>query len=158
GTILLAGSGFATPNPTDLVINSVVTLTGGGSVVMAVAKGPGNDRIYANSSSVPFQLINVDNRITGAGQLGGGGNSLNITNDAAGIINANAAGALVVGVQGANFIFNQGKMEATSTALLNGGLVLSNTNVNNAGGTIMAVGSGGANAFAHVDLANAYIQ
>ncbi len=159
GIIQLAGMGFATPNPTDLVIDTLVVLQGGGSVLMGVSgNGPGNDRIYANNNTVPYRLINVNNTIAGAGQLGLANNTLNITNEAAGVIDANLKQALVVGIQGNSFLVNQGKLEATSTALLNGGLVLSSTNINNAGGTIQAVGSGGANAFAHVDLANAAIQ
>jgi hypothetical protein len=158
GVIQLAGGGIT--NSTDLIIDPVVVLQGFGTVLMSVTgTGAGNDRIWANVNSTPFQLINVNNTIAGAGQPGLANSTLNITNEAAGVINANAKGALVVGVQGNSFLLNQGKLEATSTLLLNGGLVLANANIVNAAtGTIQAVGSGGTNAFAHVDLANATIQ
>ena len=60
-----------------------------------------------------------------------------LVNQTKGVINANQTTALIVGT-GANIITNTGTMEGTGT----GGLVLSNTIFNNAGGTIEAVGAG----------------
>ncbi len=157
GTILEAGGGKT--GSTDLVINSqIVTLTGGGTVLMSNSgAGNGNDRIVAGSNGQV--LINVNNTIAGAGQLTIPGNALNVTNEAAGVINANLLGALVIGDSGNNMVTNQGIMEATSTAALNGGLVLLNTARSTMpAGTIRADGSAGSLAFAHVDLNGADVQ
>ena len=77
----------AAVNNTFLTLSSAVTLTGGGTIIMnQTAAG---QPILNNSNA--GALINVNNLIEGAGQIGN--NGLVITNQAAGVINANTAGA-----------------------------------------------------------------
>ena len=131
----------ATANVADIRLGSqTVTLQGGGRLTMSNAA---SNRLYGNSGN--FQLINVDNTISGAGQLGA--NQLTLTNQVEGLIDANQSTALTVQT-GASLTTNLGLMEDTGT----GGLVLTNT-VDNATGTIEANGAG-----AHVDLAGTYVE
>ncbi len=137
GTIQLTASA----STTDLRLGSqAVTLEGGGTLTMS---NNANNRLYGNSGA--FQLLNVDNTISGAGQLGAG--QLGLTNEAKGVIDANQSTALTVQT-GGSLSINLGLMEDTGT----GGLVLANA-VDNATGTIEANGAG-----AHVDLAGAYVE
>ena len=108
-----------------------------------------NNQIFGTSAG--FQFVNVDNTISGAGAIGGGANMI-LVNQTKGVINANGFNALTVRTD-ANIITNAGTMEATSAVASNGGLVIFNTAVNNAGGTIQALG-----ALAHVNLQSAYIE
>ena len=142
GTINAASSGGST----TLRIIGNTTLQGAGKVVMSDNV---NNQIVGTSAG--FQFANVDNTISGAGVIGGGANMI-LVNQTKGVINANASNALTVRTDG-NIITNAGTMEATSTVASNGGLVIWNTVVNNAGGTIEALG-----ALAHVNLQSADIQ
>ena len=136
----IAESGGA--NTTNIIVNSqAVTLTGSGQVLMTDSA---NNRLYGVNGSV--QLVNVNNTISGAGQIGVG--QLNLVNQAAGVIDATGTNALVLGT-GADLIFNTGIIESTSA----GGLVLQNSAVDNAGGTVEAVGAG-----SHVDLSGGTVQ
>ncbi len=83
--------------------------------------------------------------IAGAGQVGNGG-SLSLINAAGAVINANQAAALVLNSTGK--VSNAGLIEATDTAVGNGGLVVQGTTIDNAGGRVAASG-----ARTHVDLA-----
>ena len=123
---------------------AATTLTGKGSV--SLSNNAGN-QIFA--SNVLSQLVNVDNTISGAGQLGTG-SSLGLVNQAAGTINANQALALTLNTTGD--VINAGLMEATDTAVGNGGFVVQSTSIDNATGTIQAVGAN-----AHIDLSNGTI-
>jgi hypothetical protein len=123
GTMTLASTGDAT---SLISTAATVTLTGDGVVLLG---GSGASRIYSNASGDSF--VNVNNTIEGAGQLGAG--SLVFTNDAAGVIDANAANALIVNTGGGAFT-NMGLMEATA----GGGLTISSTITNS--GTILANG------------------
>jgi len=144
-TIALAGVGNT--GNTDLrIAGQVASLQGGGTLAMS---NNANNRIYGTNAN--FQLVNVDNTIAGAGQIGVGASML-LVNKTGGTIRANQKAALVVNLDG-NVIENAGTMESTGTAAFNGGLVLDNTTINNAGGTIRAVG-----AQAHVNLSSAGIQ
>ena len=81
GTISLA----AVNGVSDIHLASpIVTLTGGGKLSMS---NNGNNRIFANAAN--YRLVNVNNTISGAGQLGVG--QMRLTNQAAGVINANQA-------------------------------------------------------------------
>ena len=143
GTINEASAG----SNTDLRIASqVVTLQGGGKLLMSDNI---NNRIFGNNAS--FKFVNVDNTISGSGQIGTGTTML-LVNQATGIINANQKAALVINT-GSDIVRNGGTMEATGTVVLNGGLTIQNTTVNNTGGTIQAVGP-----LAHVDLDGGYIE
>jgi hypothetical protein len=119
------------------VASPIVTLSGGGRVILAEA--PVN-RVLATNAN--FTLNNLDNRITGAGQLGLG--TLTLSN--AGTIDAN----LAAGIQDNQLVVNTGSHVVTNTGLLDatntGGLLLLSP-VMNQGGTVLASGT-----HAHVDL------
>jgi autotransporter passenger strand-loop-strand repeat protein len=109
---------------TDFVVNGPsVTLTGGGTVELT---DDGNNRIYGAAAA--DQLINVDNTIEGAGQLGAGQLTLvnRSTIDATGATNSLVLNAVTS---------NTGLIEATSGA----GLTLE-SGVTNSGGVIAANG------------------
>ncbi len=147
GTIANTGqiSEAATASTASISIGgSATTLTGKGSVLLSNNAG---NQIFG--SNVLSQLVNVDNTISGAGQLGVG-TSLGLVNQAAGIINANQALALTLNTTGD--VVNAGLMEATDTAVGNGGFVVQSTSIDNAAGTIQAVGAN-----AHIDLSNGTI-
>jgi hypothetical protein len=76
-------------------------------------------------------LTNVDNIISGAGQLGDG--QMTLVNESAGVIDGNATGHALVVDTGSNAVMNYGTIEATG-----GGELDINSNVNNAG--ILEVG------------------
>ena len=145
GTISEAASSKGSSS-TVLRLVGDTTLQGGGNVVMS---NNASNQIFGNNGA--FHLTNVDNTIAGAGVIGGAANMI-LVNQAKGVINANQKTSLTVRTD-ANIITNAGTMESTGTAALNGGLVLWNTAINNAGGTIQAVG-----AQANVDLQSVYIE
>ncbi len=125
GTIALGSN----PDNTNLIVDGATTtaeLTGGGKVVLSNSS---NNRIYGANGN--YTLWNLNNTISGAGQLGLG--QLKIIN--AGTINANQATSLTV--YPSYGLTNTGLLEATGT----GGLTLQNY-VDNAGGTILATGTG----------------
>ncbi len=131
GTILLDSTG----STTQITISSPsVTLSGGGAVVMS-ASGAN----YIDGNNGGFQLVNVDNTISGGGNLGN--NDLTIVNQAAGTIDANTL--VILDVQTQNLLTNAGLMEATA----GGTLVIVSTNVKNTGGMVLADGG-------TVDLSN----
>ena len=128
GTILVNSTG----NFTDLRIADGTTLTGGGSVVLS--DSPFN-RIYGTANSGTETLTNVNNTISGAGQIGVS-NSIEFINQSAGVINATSAtnaliitpttNSTLVSANGGGFV-NQGLLEATAA----GGLVLNGGQFNN---------------------------
>jgi hypothetical protein len=114
GTIQLGSSGAET----DLqLIEHGITLTGGGQVVLSDSV---ENTILGTSADVT--LTNVDNTISGAGQIGAG--QLTLINE--GTINATGANPLTVDT-GANAVTNAGTFEATGS----GGLVIHSDVVNN---------------------------
>ena len=117
-TYLLVGPGGATPG--------TVTLTGSGVVTLG-----DNANNYINGAIAGDTLIDLNNTISGAGQLGNG--QLVLTNDAT--IDATGSNALVLHT--GNTVTNNGLIEATGT----GGLLLQNDTFSNAGGTVLAAGS-----------------
>ncbi len=142
GTINESSTGATTA----LRIIGNTTLQGAGKLVMSDNV---NNQIFGTNAS--FQLVNVDNVISGAGQIGTSA-TMSLVNQTKGVINANKTGSLTLRTD-ANIITNAGTIESTGTTASNGGLVIWNTAVNNAGGTIQALG-----ALAHVDLQSAYIE
>ena len=134
-------------NYTDLRFGSgttpTLTLSGGGKVVLG---STGIDRIYGNNSQ--NTLVNVDNTISGGGQVGSA--QMTFINQTAGVVNANLTAAMTLNVNGG--VQNNGLLEATNT----GGLLIQNTGVDNEGnsngGKINATVSG-----AHVDLSSSSI-
>ena len=84
-------------------------------------------------------LVNVNNTITGAGQIGVANGSLNFTNQSKGLIDANAAATMFIQT-GSNAFINAGLIEVTGT----GGLVIDDGTVldSSSSGTVEAVGAG----------------
>jgi hypothetical protein len=143
GTITLAGTANATELRLSSTATPTTTLTGGGSIVLG---GGGNDYVFASNTGSQT-LANVNNTISGTGDIGDG--SLTLVNEAAGVIDANQTGQLVLNPNG---VTNTGVLEATNT----GGLLILNTGIDDEGagdtGKVEATGAG-----AHVDLQNTYI-
>ncbi len=129
GTIRFESSG----NNTDLRIdNTIVTLTGGGTLLMTQPQARILDETGANNGS----LINGNNTIQGVGDIGA--NQLELSNQAGGLIDANVnLGTLMIDPRNGASMTNTGTMRAT-----NGGiLALTGTglgNFVNAGGLIEA--------------------
>ncbi len=124
GTISLNNNDYNT----DLVIGSpTVSLTGSGTILLDQYSG---NRIYgAVAADV---LVNVNNVIEGAGQIGVG--QLTLINEAAGIIDADQTGNLLLSASGT--VINAGLIESTGT----GGLSIQTTVDSSSGGTILAAG------------------
>ena len=115
GTIALDSAG----NETQLeLIQNGITLQGGGQVILSDS---GENFI---SGTIPnVTLTNVDNTISGAGQLGAG--QMTLVND--GTIVATGTHALIIDT-GPNVVINSGTLEATGS----GGLIV-NSDVANSG-------------------------
>ena len=114
GTIINNGNIVLTvldSNNTVLNFSGVVTLTGGGTITLS--KGGTGTPILNNSNF--GQLVNVNNLIQGAGQIGN--NGLVVTNQAGGVINANLPGATLV-INPSGTFMNQGLVESTGTGVL----------------------------------------
>ncbi len=131
GTINNTGTFFM--NVTDgnnvvLQMNSTVMLTGGGTVTMS--KGSSGTPVLNNTNG--GALVNVNNLIQGAGQIGN--NGLIFTNQAAGVINANDVNGNALLIN-ANAATNHGLIEATGAGVLE-----FNVAVVNAGANIEAIG------------------
>ncbi|HEX9448602.1 MAG TPA: cadherin domain-containing protein, partial [Dongiaceae bacterium] len=121
GTIQLNAAG----HETDLeIIQHGVTLQGGGAVVLS---DDSHNTIYGSTSDTV--LHNVDNTISGAGNIGAG--QMTLVND--GTILADGSHALTIDT-GSNHIANTGTLEATGA----GGLVVESAIDNS--GTIWANG------------------
>jgi hypothetical protein len=126
GTIALNAANY----DTDLVAGgATVTLTGGGTILL---DNTGGNRIYGAAGS--DVLVNVNNLIEGAGQIGT--DQLTLVNEAAGIIDANASGGMSL-TSGGAAVINAGLIEATST----GGMTISTVVDSSSGGTILASGA-----------------
>jgi hypothetical protein len=105
-----------------------VTLTGGGQVVL----GNGGQNIIEGGTATDV-LNNINNVISGAGQIGGG--TLTFVNGTAGVVNANVSNALTLNT-GANATTNSGVLESSNT----GGLYIDSIVSNGAAGKISAAG------------------
>jgi hypothetical protein len=134
GTLWLDSNG----DSTSLILEGTTnTLTGGGTVLLS--DNP-NNRIFGAGGTTDT-LINVNNTIEGAGQIGinNGNNPLALTNEAAGVIDANAANYSLVIETGGPAVVNDGLMEATNT----GGLVFYGDTIDQTGGgKMLASGAG----------------
>jgi len=102
GTLSLASTGTATA----LVFDKNATLSGAGTLSLSA-----NALNYVEGTKSGIVLTNVDNTITGSGQLGAG--KLNLVNEAGGTIDAKAPPALVINT-GKNTITNAGLLETTA--------------------------------------------
>ena len=125
----------STGNATELQASGTATLTGGGTVTLS-----DNVNNYLLQASGGGSLTNVNNTISGAGNIGNG--SMAFTNDAAGVVNAvSANGNALTITTGSAAATNLGLMEASS----GGNLQLENTIANTNGttnGTIKALTGG----------------
>ena len=128
GTIALGSTGSETS--LQVLVESV-KLQGGGQVVLSDSA---NNVIFGGAPSAT--LINVNNTISGAGQIGAG--QMTLAN--AGLIVANGTQALVIDT-GSNVVNNSGTLESTgsgglliTSALANTGYLLAN------GGDIVVMG------------------
>ena len=79
-------------------------------------------------------LTNVDNTISGAGQIGVG--QMNLVNEVAGVVDANAAGQALIVDTGSSTVANSGLIEATF-----GGELDINSDINNSGILLAAAGT-----------------
>ena len=132
GTLSLNSTGYASA----LVVDATkLTLSGLGTILMG--NGAANNLILAGAAG--DLLSNTNDKIMGAGQLGDG-TALGFTNAAAGIVDANVSGQLVINT-GSVTATNAGVFEATAGG---GGLVLQ-TAVNN--GTAGSIEANGAEVF-----------
>ncbi|WP_341486571.1 VCBS domain-containing protein [Pararhizobium sp. A13] len=120
GTIALNGAGSTTQIE---VIASGITLQGGGQIVLS-----DSDANLISGAAADIALTNVDNIISGAGQLGGG--LLGLNNQ--GTIIATGSNALVIDTGGSTVV-NLGTLEATGSgglaingAVANSGLIWAN--------------------------------
>ncbi len=118
-------------NGTDLIADANATLDGGGRITLS-----DNTQNYIFGAAGATSLTNVDNIITGAGQLGNG--QLTLINQTKGVINGNAASNTLTINTGAAPVVNHGLIEATA----GGGITIFNTTVNNGvDGVILSSGS-----------------
>jgi len=106
------------------IIGHGITLQGGGQVILS-----DSSENVINGTASDVTLTNVDNTISGSGQLGEG--QLTLINE--GTIDATGSSSLVIDT-GANAVLNSGILEATGT----GGLFIHNDVVNT--GTLWANG------------------
>lgn len=127
GQLILTGSSGST---TLSIAATGATLMGGGLVTLS---NSGFNRIAGAVSTAI--LTNVDNTISGGGQLGGA--ILTLVNGAKGVINATTATALTLNTKGAA-VTNSGLIEATGA----GGLSIVSTTVNDASGGTLFAGTG----------------
>ena len=111
---------------TEFVLTSNATLSGGGHVTLSDSA---NNYIFGNTTA--FNFVNVDNTISGAGNIGNG--QLTLQNQAAGVINAIGANALTINT-GSQAVTNAGLIEASGA----GGLTITSAMVKNSGGTLEA--------------------
>jgi hypothetical protein len=117
----------STGDETDLeVLVKGVTLQGGGQVILS---DNGENVIFGGTADAT--LTNVDNTISGAGQIGQG--QMTLVNQ--GTINANGSNALVIDT-GSNAVTNSGTLEATAA----GGLTVDSA-VNNSGNLLAEGGN-----------------
>jgi hypothetical protein len=156
GTIALNSSG----DKTELqIVGDGVTLQGGGQITLSDSSE--NMIVGTNADAA---LTNIDNTISGAGQIGTGDGNLTLVNETAGTIDANFAGGTVA-LNTGNTIVNAGLLEATNggtlqiddsvsnsgTLAADGGTLLADGNVTGSGH--VAIGGGG-----HAEFADAFDQ
>ena len=127
GTIALNSTG----DETDVqIIGDGVTLQGGGYLTLSDSH---ENIIFGTNSATT--LTNVDNTISGAGQIGIGDGNLTLVNEAHGTINANISGGTLT-LDTGHTITNDGLLEAT-----NGGTLQIDDAVSGSGSAIIAGGT-----------------
>jgi hypothetical protein len=133
GTLLVDSS----PNQTNLTVTGTVLLEGGGNLVLTDAGTRGTNRIYGNTSGAV--LDNIDNTISGAGEIFSNNGNMSFTNEASGIVDANGTHTLEIHDI---TVTNKGLLEATGAGGLEFTTATVNGTGNNNGGQIEAVGTG----------------
>ena len=127
GTIALNSTG----DETDLqIIGDGVTLQGGGYLTLSDSH---ENIIFGTNSATT--LTNVDNTISGAGQIGIGDGNLTLVNETHGTIDANISGGTLT-LDTGHTITNDGLLEAT-----NGGTLQIDDPVSGGGSAIIAGGT-----------------
>ena len=125
GTIALNSTG----DQTELqIIGDGVTLEGGGKVTLS------GDAVITETGSAAV-LTNVDNTISGAGQIGTGDGTLTLVNQTHGAIDADVAGGTLT-LEPGTVITNDGVLEAT-----NGGTLQIDNPVIGGGGALIEGGT-----------------
>ena len=127
GTIALNSSSDLTELQ---IIGDGVTLQGGGHVTLSDSH---ENVIFGTTSA--STLTNVDNTISGAGQIGSGDGTLTLVNEAHGTIDANISGGTLT-LDTGHTITNDGILEAT-----NGGTLQIDDAVSGSGSAIIAGGT-----------------
>ena len=142
GTLQVSSGG----NNTFLDPSGAVTLTGGGAVLLS-----DNNDNYLQSAVGGSSLTNVNNTISGSGNIGNG--NLAFTNESAGVVDATST-------HSNSLTINSGTLGATNTGLWeasSGGNLILNGTVFNTGGTIEALAGTGSNAGGAVSISGATI-
>jgi len=116
----------------SLIVDSNVTLGGGGTVSLSIAAGGGNAFILQAAGGLTLE--NVNNIIQGAGIIGQ--NGLTVLNDAGGAILANIPGQNLF-VNGGGTLTNNGTLQVNSGSLLN----VQNVSLTNFGGNTLTGGT-----------------
>jgi hypothetical protein len=127
GTIALKSAGDATELQ---IVGDGITLEGGGQIILS--DGSENLIVGTNADAT---LTNVDNTISGAGQIGAGDGNLTLVNEAQGTIDANVAGGTLT-LDTGNAIVNAGVLEASNGGTLQIVDPVSGGNAIIAGGTM----------------------
>ena len=143
GTLLIDGKGGA--NEVSINILGSVSLSGGGQILLAdetpTVGGPvsflGGT---GNSADTSDYLDNVDNTITGIGDLGN--TFLMLTNEAAGTISATSAGTMLITTLSSNSVPTAGGVVNKGTIQALGGTIELAAEIDNQGGTIEARNDG----------------
>jgi hypothetical protein len=136
----------ATNSNTFFYASGAVTLTGGGTLTFS-----DNNSNYFLEASGGSSLTNVNNTISGSGNIGNG--SMAFTNESAGVVDATSAHAN-------SLTINSGTSVATNTGLIeasSGGTLIIEGTVTNTGGTIEGLAGSGASAGGTVTIDGAAI-
>jgi hypothetical protein len=139
GTITLSDT-LSASTPHLLVGPAGAVLTGGGTLVLSNRSTNSIAGSSANSA-----LVNVNDRINGAGQLGAG--AMSLTNQALGVINGHDTNALIINT-GSNTITNAGTIESTGaggvsvlSAINNTGLLMATHGTLSVAGAVSGAGT-----------------
>jgi hypothetical protein len=164
------GSGNA---PATLRASGTVALTGGGTLALVDSSGSGTDTSQVVTGTAPGDTLdNLNNIISGPGELGTGDRLFTLINEAAGTVDA-TDGTLIVNT-GTNAVVNKGLMDASTGVLdlrgtitnsgtidalggsveIDGAIITGGTLTSSAGGAINVDGTGTLNA---VTLAQAAV-
>ena len=141
----------STGNQTTLYVGNgpavVTTLKGGGTLTLADTAHNGEAILLGDNGAT---LDNVDNTLQGEGLIGAG-HALNVTNEAAGLVDANVSGQALTFNLGGQTLTNKNLLEATK----GGTLQITSATVNNSGASITASGANSQLGFSSATVDNA---